>query len=220
MVKRTELMTHLSTLARAARLGAARKRGVTLIEAVLYISIALALIVGGLVFFQQASLAQRTNSAVRNISAIASETRGLYQSANSFANLSEGTLISAGAVPSSLLGGTPAAPTLVNEWGGNIVVGPTAAIVGPPVFAVNSGFFVTYPSVPTAACVRLTSADLSGSGRVGSGIRSVTFGNAAAVTPSSGGANPTEQLEPGDVATLCTNNAANGVVNIRFDFNR
>ncbi len=60
-------MTCLSTVARAAGLGAARRRGVTLIEAVLYISIALALIVGGLVFFQQASLAQRTNSAVRNI---------------------------------------------------------------------------------------------------------------------------------------------------------
>jgi hypothetical protein len=34
-----------------------RNRAVTLIEAVLYISIALALIVGGLVFFQQASTA-------------------------------------------------------------------------------------------------------------------------------------------------------------------
>ena len=41
------------------------RRGVTLIEAVLFISIALGLIVGGLVFFQQASLAARTNDAVR-----------------------------------------------------------------------------------------------------------------------------------------------------------
>ena len=50
----------------------ARKRGVTLIEAVLFISIALGLIVGGIVFFQQASLAQRTNDAVRTVSGVAS----------------------------------------------------------------------------------------------------------------------------------------------------
>jgi hypothetical protein len=215
-------MTSLSTLARAARLGAARKRGVTLIEAVLYISIALALIVGGLVFFQQASLAQRTNSAVRNISAIASETRGLYQGSNDFNNFTHATLINAGAVPSSLIGGTPAAPTLTNEWGGTITAGATAAIVGPPAFPLNSGFWVTYPNVPTAACVRLTSADLSGSGRVGSGIRAVTFGptGPTRITPSSGGATPTEQLDPGDVSIACTNAAVNGAVTITFDFNR
>ena len=111
-------MTSLSTLVRATRLGSTRKRGVTLIEAVLYISIALALIVGGLVFFQQASLAQRTNSAVRNISAIASETRGLYQSAATFTGFTGQTLIDAGAVPSSLV--NAAGNALTNEWGGAI----------------------------------------------------------------------------------------------------
>lgn len=208
-------MTSLSTLARAARPGAERKRGVTLIEAVLYISIALALIVGGLVFFQQASLAQRTNSAVRNISAIASETRGLYQAANDFDGFSQTTLISAGAVPSSLVSGA----NLVNEWGGTITAGPTAAVTGTPAFAANSGFFVVYPGVPTSACVRLTSSDGTGSGRVGSGIRSITFGSGSAVYPSSG-TPAVLNLEPADVATLCTNAAVNGVVNIRFDFNR
>jgi len=39
-----------------------RNRAVTLIEAVLYISIALALIVGGLVFYQQASTAAKTST--------------------------------------------------------------------------------------------------------------------------------------------------------------
>ena len=212
-------MTSTSTLARAARLGSTRKRGVTLIEAVLYISIALALIVGGLVFFQQASLAQRTNSAVRNISAIASETRGLYQQQNDFEGFTQAALINAGAVPTSLIGGTAAAPILVNEWGGNIVAGGTAAVAGPPAFAVNSGFFVTYPNVPTAACVRLTSTDGSGSGRVGSGIRAVTFGTTR-IVPASSATPPVEQLNPTQVSTACTNAAVNGVVTITFDFNR
>jgi hypothetical protein len=208
-------MTSLSTLARAARLGSTRKRGVTLIEAVLYISIALALIVGGLVFFQQASLAQRTNSAVRNISAMASETRGLYQGQSSFFGFNEDTLINAGAVPTSLVN---TAGNIQNEWNGEVTAGPTDAV---GIFAANSGFFVVYPNVPTAACVRLTSTDINGSGRIGSGIRAVTFGTTRVVpagTLATGA--PTEQLDPGDVSALCTAAAVNGAVSVRFDFNR
>ena len=208
-------MTSLSTLARAARLGTARKRGVTLIEAVLYISIALALIVGGLVFFQQASLAQRTNSAVRNISAIASETRGLYQGQNSFDGFTQAALINAGAVPSSLIGGTAASPTLVNEWGGTVTAASTGATDTPP----DSGFTVTYPSLPTAACVRLTSTDLSGTGRVGSGIRSISFklptGTfASEVLPAANALSPSAVA----AATLC--GQTGGIVDVRWTFNR
>ncbi|MCA3455773.1 MAG: hypothetical protein IOC92_08580 [Rhodobacter sp.] len=203
-------MTYLSTLARAARLGAARKRGVTLIEAVLYISIALALIVGGLVFFQQASLAQRTNSAVRNISAIASETRGLYQQQNSFTGFDQSALINAGAVPSSLIDNSVNPPVLRNEWGGLIAAAATAD---------GTGFTVTYPSLPTSACVRLTSADTTGSGRVGSGIRSVSFklptgAFTTEVTPAA------NALSPSAVAAAALCGQTGGIVDVRFTFNR
>ena len=56
-----------------------RHRAVTLIEAVLYISIALALIVGGLVFFQQASTAAKTSTMVRQLSAAMAEARILLK---------------------------------------------------------------------------------------------------------------------------------------------
>ena len=210
-------MTSTSTLARAARLGSTRKRGVTLIEAVLYISIALALIVGGLVFFQQASLAQRTNSAVRNISAIASETRGLYQQQNNFSGFTQSSLINAGAVPTSLIGGTAAAPTLINEWGGLITAAPNAALTSPDL-AANAGFTVIYPSLPTAACVRLTSTDASGTGRVGSGIRSIAFKQGGAATwgnevlPGS--------LSPSDVAAATLCGQTGGIADVRFTFLR
>ncbi len=210
-------MTSFSTLARAARLGAARKRGVTLIEAVLYISIALALIVGGLVFFQQASLAQRTNSAVRNISAIASETRGLYQQQNNFTGFTDAALINAGAVPSSLIDNSVTPAVLRNEWGGQIVA---AATPNNDLAGAASGFTVTYPSLPTAACVRLTSADVSGSGRVGSGIRSVAFklpsagSYPTAVTPAN------NALSPSAVAAAALCGQTGGVVDVQFTFNR
>jgi hypothetical protein len=213
------LMTSLSTLARAVRLGAARKRGVTLIEAVLYISIALALIVGGLVFFQQASLAQRTNSAVRNISAIASETRGLYQAQTNFNGFTHSALINAGAVPSSIVSGA----NLQNEWGGPIV-GAAATTT-----ATDDSFTITYDNVPTAACVRLVSYDAQGSGRVGSGIRLVgfkdgggtttTYSTAAITTPAA--ADNTGGITPTEASAYCdANDTTNGTVDIQYTFTR
>jgi hypothetical protein len=113
--KREEKMSefHSSAVGWVVR---ARKRGVTLIEAVLFISIALGIIVGGLVFFQQASLAQRTSDAVRTISSISSETRAMYQTETDFAGVAPAVLIAAGAVPSNIVNADGA--TLQNEWGG------------------------------------------------------------------------------------------------------
>lgn len=139
----------------------ARKRGVTLIEAVLFISIALGLIVGGIVFFQQASTAQRTNDAVRNISGIASEVRALYSSQQTFAGLTEATLIDAGAVPSNIINGA----ALRNEWGGSIEVFPVNANG-----VANDGFMIVYTNAPVEACARLVSYQANGQGVVGSGI--------------------------------------------------
>jgi len=228
-----KVMNEVKTPAMAAQLGSTRKRGVTLIEAVLYISIALALIVGGLVFFQQALLAQRINSAVRNISSIAAETRSLYQQQGSFAGLNHVTLIHAGSVPTSLISNA-ATGELKNEWGGVITAGPTAAraavppaggVSGVPAFAANSGFFVVYPNVPISACSRLASADRFGTGAVGNRIRSVTFGTGTPVYPPKaftlmgGGIAWSTELEPGDASNFCKTAAVNGAVTVRFDFN-
>jgi hypothetical protein len=54
-----------------------RRRGVTLIEAVLYIAVSLALIVGGLVFFQQASTLTRINASVQVLGSIVAEARAV-----------------------------------------------------------------------------------------------------------------------------------------------
>jgi hypothetical protein len=144
-----------------------KRRGVTLIEAVLYISIALALIVGGLVFYQQASRAQKTNAAIRLTSAIVAEARALYAS-NSFAafggDLSKifgssigDTLVATGAVPteyavpSTVLGG-PASMT--NPWGGGL---------GAYGMTVNGVAYIALAldNVPAEACPRLIASDVA-----------------------------------------------------------
>jgi len=128
-----------------------RNRAVTLIEAVLYISIALALIVGGLVFFQQASNAARTSAMVRHVSAIVAETRvlmkGLPPSAEWF-DITP-TMIAAGAVPSDMV----LSPTSIsNPFGGTTVLNASPLSFGDQMVSVE----VT--NVPQAVCARLLTA--------------------------------------------------------------
>lgn len=59
-------------------LGRLARRGVTLIEAVLFIAVALGLIVGGLVFYQQATLAARVNEQTRLFSSMYAEVNALF----------------------------------------------------------------------------------------------------------------------------------------------
>jgi hypothetical protein len=194
------------------------RRGVTLIEAVLFISIALGLIVGGLVFFQQASLAARTNDAVRSLSSIASETRAAYRTQDSFAGLNATVLINSGAVPSSQISGGG----IVNEWNQAVTIGPSAAAL--PVFsgATNTGlanrfFEIVYTNVPEAACTRLVTAS-DGNGPIGPGIVAVRVANALVtttpetntstnVTTAGGNANfnltGAVNISPADAATAC-----------------
>jgi hypothetical protein len=60
------------------------RRAVTLIEAVLFISIALAVIVGGLVFYRQATIARQTQETVRLVQAIVAEARVLWRQSGKF----------------------------------------------------------------------------------------------------------------------------------------
>ena len=128
-----------------------RNRAVTLIEAVLYISVALALIVGGLVFFQQASTAAKTSTMVRQLSATIAEARVLIRGIPLTAvPVNVGSyLISAGAVPPDMV----ASPTsLVNPFGG-----PTAvyALFDPTYGAL---LIIETDDVPQGVCARLLTA--------------------------------------------------------------
>jgi hypothetical protein len=204
--KREEKMSefHSSAVGWVVR---ARKRGVTLIEAVLFISIALGIIVGGLVFFQQASLAQRTSDAVRTISSISSETRAMYQTETDFAGVAPDVLIAAGAVPSNIIvEGTGTDPdTLQNEWGG--VAGLEAYQTGGVLSANtnepanNEAFVIEYTDIPQAACVRLGTVEEGGTSPIGSGIIGVAIsapgGTRQATDAASGG------WGPGDVSGIC-----------------
>ena len=191
------------------------RRGVTLIEAVLFISIALGLIVGGLVFFQQASLAARTNDAVRSISSFASEIRAAYRTQDSFSGLTAAVLINSGAVPPGMLNADGSG--ILNEWNQPVIVrGNLLGING--VYSGTTGggvigdatqaqyFEIEYTNIPVAACTRLATSN-TGSGPIGPGIVAVRVRNSAAtavITPAGTVSN----------ANGPTNVSLNGQVNI------
>jgi hypothetical protein len=137
-----------------------RYRAVTLIEAVLYISIALALIVGGLVFFQQASTAAKTSRMVRELSATIAEARVLVKGIPlTSAPTDIGSyLISAGAVPPSMV----QSGELYNPFGGRTTIRLGSFGTGYPVLVIETD------NVPQEVCARLLTAT-SGSASGGDG---------------------------------------------------
>jgi type II secretory pathway pseudopilin PulG len=128
-----------------------RNRAVTLIEAVLYISIALALIVGGLVFFQQASTAAKTSATVRQLSAVLAETRVLIRDQLEVSELIDITpvLIAAGAVPPDMV---KSATELSNPFGGETEFYSWYTAFGSHVILIN------LTNVPQGVCARLLTA--------------------------------------------------------------
>ncbi len=173
-----------------------RQRGISLIEGILYLVLALSLVVGGIILFQNAQLSNRVTESARGIVSIASETRALFQNSSSFgaadADLN-GVLISAGAVPLNF----QADGGIRHPWGGEVNV------IGSPTGFGDQFFSIEMVGVPSDACIRIATVDASGQGTLGVGIAAVTFGGGATLEIDAG---------PVDVAAAETNcNGATGL---------
>lgn len=154
-----------------APVGGGRQRGISLIEGILYLVLALSVVIGGIVVFQNAQLSNRVTEAARGAVSISSETRALHQNARDFG--ASGTdlttaLINAGAVPSNFQDN--AGTGIRHPWGGAVVV-----------TGEDQQFTIELEDVPSDACVRLATADARGQGVMGIGIAGIEF--AAASTP-------------------------------------
>lgn len=199
------MMTHQKNA-----LSRGRKRGVTLIEAVLFISISLGLIVGGIVFFQQANTSSRTNDVVRNISGLASQIRSLYRSQPNFLGLTNETVANAGFLPATL---TFNSGNISNEFG--VADGYTFSQG-----ASTDTFYIILKDVPSSVCSRIGGYDAAGQGVVGIGIVSVAVQAGAATdfeeAEGAEGAEEDGAVAPDVVAALCTDATTNDI-RIEFD---
>jgi Tfp pilus assembly protein PilV len=162
-----------------------RKRGVSLIEGVLYLVIALAVIVGGIVFFQQAQLSNNVTDTARAGVGISSQTRGLYQNQRNFGTADiTPALVAAGAVPSNFL--NTDGDGIVHPFGGGAVT----------VTGQGDFFTLTFAGLPEAACLRLMTIGDDGAGPLGTGMLGVEM-NAAAFSQAA-------PVSAADLAGACT----------------
>ena len=150
----------------------ARQRAISLIEGVLYLVIALAVIVGGIVFFQQSQLSNRVTDTARAAVGISSQLRALYQNQNVFGDNVDLTAaaVKSGAVPSNFVGGE-AGESIVHPFNGGGV-----AITG-----LGRGFVMSYSGISSPACQRMAIMDETGAGPMGIGIAGVTIGAAGEI---------------------------------------
>lgn len=181
----------------------AGERGATLIEAVLFTVVALGLVTGGVVLYEQASNSSRNNDIIRMLAALQSQVRALHQSQADFgkADMAD-LLIASNAVPSSLQSDSD------NDGANDEIVSPLGG--GVTVTGATENFTIEVEDVPVGICSRILAFDTAGNGTIGTGIVSVTDGTA---TDSDG-------LTSDQAATFCTANATAGEVDLTWTLSR
>lgn len=191
-----------------------RRRGVTLIEAVLYIAVSLALIVGGLVFFQQASVLSRINQSVYVLASIVAEARavsveGSVSAANGL-NF-ENVLGTRGAIPQSYWDATkPSGQRLQLPFEGSYAFMNVSFGGG-----LADQILLNMVNIPLSMCARV-GADANGTGLLGAGINQTSLKDSptAVVTMFIG------SLTPGPMASTCklADTNGDGRVMLRVNF--
>lgn len=179
------------------------ERGATLIEAVLFTVIALGIVSGGVLLYEQATRSARTNETVRMLTSLQSQTRALFQTQSNFGTSSINTaLIVSNAIPSAFQRDTN------NDGDNDALVSPFGSSIA--VTGVTNNFTIAVNKVPVDICTRVVGFDSIGNGIAGTGIVSVSDGT---VTDTNG-------LTATEATTFCTANDTNGEVNLTWTFSR
>jgi len=196
-----------------ARPGFPRQRAVTLIEAVLFISVALGLIVGGIVFFQQASTSSRVSTQVRVLSSLVTEMRLLFKTTgwtpsrtgDPIGETIDDVLVTSGAVPARIIANPPidlgggSTTLLKTEWDTGLQITEVTLFH----MLVPDGeyvFSIRLHDIPVEACARLATVDASGKTVFAEGAYTIRFSgnlpggsarevNSLPVTPAQAAAN-------------------------------
>lgn len=92
-----------------------RKRGFTLMETVLVIAVGIGLLVGGIVFFQQAESARVVSDKTKAFNAISSEIRSQYDKKVNYTGLSKASLEATSMLPAWMLRNMMITP-LTGTW--------------------------------------------------------------------------------------------------------
>lgn len=175
-----------------------KQQGISLIDLVLYLAVALALI--GILFgiFRQVSGASNVVKASTNFTILASKVEDYYKSAaTGYATLTDQVVIDANLAPGSMVD-SPA--TLANAWGNAVTLASADITTGN-----DNAFTVTYTAVAADDCSGFVT-------KVEGGAVILTVAGAEVKNITGGGAGPLQ------LATLATSCAANADVPVDIIF--
>jgi len=154
--------------------GSIRHRAISLIEGVLYLVVALAIIVGGIVFFQQANFNRQVNSVAGMMTGVSSYLIATTQNVSMTRADSDFTwgdattyAIKSGAVQSDMVDqaqGMPDRDVIRTPWGGIVTLEEAAVTIDGrrmPIIALRIN------DVPTGACMRLGHKNSNGTSNIG-----------------------------------------------------
>jgi len=153
------------------------RRGISLIEGVLYLVVALAIIVGGIVFFQQASFNRQVNSVAGMMTSVSSYMIATAKNASQtraeddfLAGDATAYVIKSGAIQSDLVGRATSDPDLEvirSPWGGTVTLREAAGTVDgsrTPIVAARLN------DLPIGACMRLGHKNKNGTSMIGGSV--------------------------------------------------
>jgi len=163
---------------------AARRRGVSLIEGVLYLIVALAILVAGIVFFNQAVMSRQVNATSTMMTSVSAFLIDSLRESSSteqnpfFESDASPTeyAIKAGAVPAEMIGTDGF--TIRDPWGGVVTFYEAAAEIGArriPILAARLN------DIPANACMRLGHKNAGGDTPVGLDVLAVAVEDNAQV---------------------------------------
>jgi len=179
---KTGVRTAIASMRRAVR------KGVSLIEIAMGLSIIAVVGAGALFYFNNAQVSSRTNEAMQQLSSLQEIIRTLYQSAGNYSGLNAEVIAKSSLLAPRYRTGPQDNPTGVRSPFGSRVT--FASVTN------DTEFEITMENVPAAACQRLATIDL------GSGLRQIRVGNNDPVTGGRG-------LTPDQANTHCAANGTN-----------
>ncbi len=165
----------------------AARKGLTLIEAAMVLTI-LALVVGGvMLFYSNANQSRLTSSVAGQLGSIQNAVRGVYGGQSSYLSLTNSDITSS--LPSSMTNASD--PTAIQHaFNGKVTIAPADAGGGD-----GSGFSVSLVGVPQQACIKLVAMDMG---------RSVTgIGSSVMSSPGTEVGTSIPPLSPTGAKALC-----------------
>lgn len=126
-------------------------RGLTLMEALLFLGLAAVVIVGAFSLYNNASNTSKMNQARTELQTYIGGVKSLYATSNDFSSVNTALVVSADIAPSSAVDGS----SLINPWGGQTVISGN-----------TRNFEIEFRRIPDEACTALMSSGLINKGSV------------------------------------------------------